>query len=404
MSATAERPQLPFDRPGVLEIAPEYQALHAHCPVSRVATPAGDPAWLVTGYAAAKALFADARLGRSHPHPQQAARISQAGFMGGPMGNHATEAADHARLRRLLVPAFSAKRMRRLSGDITALVEELITGMITSGERGGPVDLHQHLSAPLPVYVICRLLGVPAGDYGYFKDLSERAATMTGEDPTAARDELASYTAGLAEAKRAHPGTDVLSDLVAAQRDDPTLSEGEIADIAAGLLFAGHETTLHRIDFGVLLLLANPAAHQALLDDPGIAPRVVEEILRLAAPGDFGIARYAHDEITLGDGPEQVTIAPGEAVILATTAANRDNQAFTAPEMFDPTRASKQHLTFGFGPDLCIGATLARTELTAVFSSLFSRLPTLQLATKLEELQTHTERITGGLDSLPITW
>lgn len=400
---TSTPPQLPFHRESVLGIAPLYAVLRHDHPVTRVRTPAGDPAWLVTGYAEAKELFADTRLGRSHPKPAQASRISDAGIMGGPTGNFDTEQRDHTRMRRLLMPAFSAKRMRLLSGHIQELVDDLINRMI-SAHDGDAVDLHQHLSVPLPIYVICELLGVPFADRGHFKDLSERAATMTGDDPRIAMAELTAYTAGLAKAKRRHPGEDVLSDLVFAQRNDPTLDDAGIADLSAGLLFAGHETTVNRINLGVLLLLTNPAARHALLDEPSTVAGVVEEVLRLAAPGDFGPARYAHDDITVGHGDDQVTIGRGDAVILASVAANRDERTFADPQAFDPSRTPNSHLSFGFGPHFCIGASLARTELSAVFSTLFPRLPGLRLAVELSDLHVHSERLTGGLDCMPVTW
>lgn len=401
---TAACPQLPFPRAGMVDIAPLYTVLRRARPITLVRTPAGDLAWLVTGYAEAKELLADSRLGRSHPRPEQAARISNAGIMGGPLGNYDTEQRDHARMRRLLLPAFSAKRMRLLSGHVQGLVDDLITRMICARD-GDAVDLQQHLSVPLPVYVICELLGVPFADRSHFKDLSERAATMTGDDSRAAMAELIAYTAGLADTKRHHPGEDVLSDLVAAQRDDPTFDDAGIAALSAGLLFAGHETTVHRISFGVLLLLTNPAEHRhSLLDDTFTVGGVVEEVLRLAAPGEFAITRYAHDDVTVGHGHNQVNIGRGDAVIFATTAANRDERIFADPQVFDPTRRPNSHLSFGFGPRFCPGASLARTELKAVFSTLFQRLPDLRLAVELSDLRLHNERVTGGLHCLPVTW
>ncbi|WNV82999.1 cytochrome P450 [Umezawaea sp. Da 62-37] len=404
MTTGTDLPQLPFDRPEVLGIGPDFARLRGHRPVTRVLTPAGDPAWLVTGYAEARQLFSDDRLGRSHPHPEQAARISASGFMGGPTGNFSTEQADHARLRRLLAPAFSAKRMRRLEADVQALADGLIDDMIAAGADGTPVDLQEHLSAPLPIFVICTLLGVPYADRAHFRGLSERAATLTGDDPLAALIELMNYTADLAEAKRRVPGEDVISDLVAAQAEDATFDNHQLAQLVAGLLFAGHETTLHRISVGVLLLLENAAARHAVAADPASASRVVDEVLRLAAPGDFGLARYARADITVGEGPDAVTIAAGDAVILATLAANRDPDAFVDAEMFDATRSPNPHLTFGHGSHFCIGASLARTELRIALGTLFTRLPDLRLAVGPDRLRLHTDRLTGGLHDLWVTW
>ncbi|WP_103337759.1 cytochrome P450 [Amycolatopsis sp. CA-126428] len=394
-------PRLPFDRPAVLDVGPVWADLRERHPISRVLTPAGDPAWLVTGYNEAKTLFGDPRLGRSHREPQKASRISNSGFNGGPVGSFEGEPAFNARLRRVLVPSFSASRMRRLEDGMQKLVDTLLDDMIDAGGSGKVVDLHERLSLPLPIFVICQLLGVPYGDRAYFKDLSERAATMTGEDPFAAIVELLAYAGELADVKRRDPGLDVISDLVKAQRDDPSFTNAELTQIVAGVLFAGHETTVNRISLGVVMLLENPQVRRRLVDDPLSRPHIVEEVLRLAAPENFGLARYASEDIVIGD----VTINAGDAVIIATLAGNRDERAFPDPEALDPDRpVSAAHLSFGYGAHYCIGAGLARTELRVALTSLFARLPDLRLAAEPGQLRLHVERVTGGLHELPVTW
>lgn len=399
-------PRLPFDgRPGVLELSPTWAELRRRHPVSRILTPAGDPAWLVTGYDAAKTLFADGRLGRSHPDPQNAPRISASGFNGVPTGNFATEQADHVRMRKLLVPAFSARRMRLLEADVRDLVDALLDDVVRRGAGGVPVDLHEHFSVPLPIFVICQLLGVPVQDRAYFKDLSERAATMTGDDPFTAVAELMAYTGGLAAKKRDAPAEDVISDLVAAQREDPAFDDGQLAMLVAGLLFAGHETTVNRISLGVVMLLDSDDARRALVEDPDAVGAIVEEVLRLAAPDGVGLARWAREDIVVGQGPDRIVIAAGDAVVFATPAANRDEEAFPDPDRLDPGRAAAAgHLSFGYGGHFCIGASLARLELRLALSALFERLPGLRLAVAPEALRLHTERLTGGLHDLPVSW
>ncbi|WP_103356022.1 cytochrome P450 [Amycolatopsis sp. CA-128772] len=397
----ADPPRLPFDRPAVLDIGSLWAELRARHPITPVVTPAGDPAWLVTGYAEAKTLFNDPRLGRSHREPETAARISNSGFNGGPVGEFDAEPAFNARLRRVLVPSFSARRMRRLEDGMQKLADSLLDDLIAAGGDGQVVDLHEHLSLPLPIFVICQLLGVPYSERDYFKDLSERSATMTGDDPFTAIVELLDYAGELAEVKRQDPGLDVITDLVQAQRDDPEFTTAELTQVVAGVLFAGHETTVNRISIGALLLLENPEARRRLVEDPAARPQIVEEILRLAAPENFGLARYAREEITVGE----VTIAAGDAVIISTLAGNRDASAFPEPEAFDPARpAAAAHLSFGYGAHYCIGASLARTELRVALTSLFTRLPNLRLAVDAGELRLHTERLTGGLHELPVTW
>jgi pentalenolactone synthase len=404
MTSTELAPQLPFDRPNVLDVAPLYAVLRAEAPITRVRTPAGDPAWLVTRYEEARALFGDSRLGRSHPNPSEAATVSDAAILSGPSGDYETEQADHARLRALLVPAFSAKRMRLLAGHVRELVDGCLDAMeaARAADPERPVDLHATLSFPLPVLVICELLGVPFEDREYFHGLSDRVGRLDGgTDAAEAMAEFERYMGGLAAAKRVNPGEDVVSDLVRAQEADPRFTDEKLATLSAGLLFAGHETTVGRIDLGVLLLLSDLDRRDAFVADPdGQAQRTVEEILRLSAPGGLGLLRYAHEDVEIGG----VTIARGDAVMLSTAAANRDPSAFAEATEFDPARSPNPHLSFGHGPHFCIGASLARTELTAVFSALFRRFPGLRLAVEVDDLVVRADRLTGGVTEVPVTW
>ncbi|MEV8517951.1 cytochrome P450 [Dactylosporangium sp. NPDC051484] len=405
MTVTAQaRPQLPFDRPNVLDIAPLYDVLRREAPLTQVTTPAGDPAWLVTAYAEARQIFGDRRFGRSHPAPQEAARISHAAVLDGPSGDYDTEEREHTRMRRLLVPAFSAPRMRRLAGRIEELTARCLDDMQAAHDArpGEPVNLHELLAFPLPVLVICELLGVPYADRAHFRQLSQRIGLIDGgADARAALEEFKAYTLGLAEAKRRTPGLDVISDLVAAQAEDPTFTEDELARLTAGLIFAGHETTSTRIDLGVLLLLADPRRRDRFAADPDaeVGP-TVEEILRITAPGGLGLVRYAHEDVEVG----AVTIARGEAVIISSNAANRDASVFADPAEFDPGRRPNAHLAFGHGAHVCIGASLARTELRTVFPALLRRFPGLRLTVGLDDIQIRHNRLTGGVDEVPVTW
>jgi cytochrome P450 len=189
--STTELPRLPFPRRGVLDPAPLYRALQATAPIIPVRTPAGDVAWLVTGHAEVRALFADRRLGRSHPEPRKAARISDAALLGGPMGDAASEAGDHAQLRLLLAPAFSARRMNLLRLRVTALVADLLDRL---ADQAAPAEPHEALSLPLPVLVICELLGKPYADRELFRTWSAGAAGLTDRAAaTAALGQLVGY-------------------------------------------------------------------------------------------------------------------------------------------------------------------------------------------------------------------
>ncbi|MGK3207200.1 cytochrome P450 [Amycolatopsis sp. MEPSY49] len=402
MTATTDTPRLPFDRPNVLEIAPLFEVLRRQGPVVPVTTPAGDPAWLVTGFEEVRTVFTDPRFGRSHPAPEEASALSAAAILSRPQGDHETEHVEHARMRRMLVPAFSANRIRRLAGHVQELADGCFAAMDRARRGDEPVDLHEHLSFPLPVLVICELLGVPYEDRDTFRVLSERMGRMDiGSGAEAALDEFAAYMGRLAAAKRRDPGQDVVSDLVRAQADDPAFTDDDLARLAAGLLFAGHETTSNRIDLGVLYLLTDLARRDALVADPdGLVHGVVEEILRLSAPSGLGVLRYAHDDVEIGG----ITVARGDAVVLALGAANRDPAVFPHAAEFDAGRKPNSHVAFAYGGWFCIGASLARTELRVVFGSLFRRFPGLRLAVPVDELEVRTNRVTGGVDRVPVLW
>lgn len=401
MSTTTERLQLPFTRPNVLELAPLYEVLRREAPIAPVTTPAGDPAWLVTRFEEVRLLLGDKRFGRSHPEPEKASRISTAAVQDGPTGEYATEEADHVRMRRLLTPAFSAKRMRMLGDNMEELVDGYLDRLVAEHESTGVVDLHRGLAFPLPVAMICRLLGVPEEDNEKFASLSERmAGTQIGEDAHKAREEFFRYMVGLVEGKRGQLGEDVISDLVRAQAEDPSFNYEEMVRLCVGLLFAGHETTVNRIGLGVLFLLTDRSRWEALVADPdGRVDAVVEEVMRLGAPGDLGLLRYAREDVDIAG----VTIQAGDAVVLSINAANRDVEVYSEAEEFNPDRPERTHLGFGHGAHFCIGASLARTELRVVFAALARRLPSMRLAKDLDQLEVRAT-LTGGVSELPVTW
>lgn len=374
--------------------------------IQRVTTPTGDPAWLVTNYDDVKALLSDPRLGRSHADPKNAARVSRSAIFGGPMGDPSTEAADHARTRRLLAPAFSARRMAKMRPRVGEIITELLDAMARQTQ---PVDLHEAVSFPLPALVICELLGVPYADREEFRRWSDDAAHLTdGARSQAGLAKLWEYMHVLVKRKQAQPGDDVVSELAAAVAADPELTDDRIAGLCAGLLFAGHETTVTAIDRGVLLLLTHPQQADELRGDPALIEPAVEEMLRSWMPMRTsgtaervaGLPRYANADFTFGG----VTVRTGELVMLGLHSANLDEQRFPEPDRFDMHRPSNPHMTFGHGPRFCVGAPLARIELQMLFPAILSRFPTLRLAVPIESLRGRDELLTGGLVELPVTW
>lgn len=305
----------------------------------------------------------------------------------------------------LFAPAFSARRMTSLRPR----VREIITGLLDAmTDHAQPVDLHETVSFPLPVLVICELLGVPYADREDFRRWADDAAHLidTARSQTGLT-QLSAYMRTLVERKKSQPDDDMISDLVAVATTDPRLTIDGIAMFSVVLLLAGYETTMAAIDRGVILLLTHPEQADALRHDPELIAPAVEEILRMllsprasGAKQTIGLPRYANTDFTFGS----VTIHTGELVMLGLRVANFDEQLFPEPTRFDIHRERNPHLTFGHGTHFCPGASLARIELQALFSALLNRFPTLRLAVPVESLRERDELFGGGLAELPVTW
>jgi cytochrome P450 len=389
-------PQLPFARSDVLSIAPQYPVLQQNAPVSRVRTPAGDEGWLVTRHSDVKRLIADGALGRTHGQPATAARYSASVFEGGPLGdNPDAEDARYRHMRGLLSSAFAPRRMRLIHAEIENLVDALFDELMSAPR---PADFHEIVACPLPVMVACRLLGVPTDDRDQFRSWFDATTALydsqrAGEGFVA----LTEHMRDLIRVKREQPGEDFVSDVVTSQ------SEAELDSlpvIVAGLLYAAYETTVERLDHGTLLLLSHPDRLADVRRDPELLSGAVEEILRVAAPSRPPRILYARDDIEIHD----ELIRQGDLVMLSVSTANHDPEVFSDPHRFDPGRKPNPHLSFGHGAHFCIGAALAKTEMSLVFSRIIHNTPRLRIALPLDELIHYENPATGGLEKLPLTW
>jgi pentalenolactone synthase len=390
----ADLAQLPFEQPHPLVVAPQLRELQARGVIHRIRTAVGDEPRLVTGHAEVRQLLDDPRLGRAHRAPESAARTGESALFGGPMGNFDTEQVDHARMRSLLQPHFSPRRMRALRSRVDALTTQLVDDL---AEHGSPGDLHAAVAVPLPILVICELLGVPYEDRDEFRSWTTDAANIRDRARSErGLGELFGYGLGLVARKRSDPGDDVISGLCAAEG----VSDAEAAGLSMALLFAGHETTVVQIGMGALFLLADPDQWQALTRNPALVPGAVEEILRAPAKGGGGIPRYARTDLEI-DGAR---IRAGDLVLLDNGAANHDPAVFPDPDRLDVRRKAGAHLTFGHGARYCIGAPLARIELQAVFTQLVERFPRMSLAVDAGDLELRRDVLTGGLVELPVRW
>ncbi|MFE1346705.1 cytochrome P450 [Streptomyces sp. NPDC058757] len=312
--------------------------------------------------------------------------------------------SDHARLRRIVAPAFSARRVAALRGDVEAIVTGLLDDLAAL-PAGTVVDLRERLAHPLPIAVIGRLLGVPEQDRERFRALVD-AVFDTTLDAEAARlnaERLYALFHAFIAARRADPGDDMTSLLLAArdeEGDGSRLSEQELADTLLLMVSAGYETTVNVIDQAVTALLTHPGQLAHVRSGRVGWDDVVEETLRLEPAVKHLPLRYAVTDIPLPDGR---VIARGEAILASYAAANRhpDWHGPTA-DAFDLTRASKDHLAFGHGVHFCLGAPLARLEVATVLSALFTRFPGLALAVPAAELARTPSLISNGHRTLPV--
>ncbi|AEW99241.1 cytochrome P450 [Streptantibioticus cattleyicolor] len=399
----AETLRYPLAGPAALEPPEEWARLWEGCPVARVTLPSGDEATLLTRYADVRLALSDPRLSREGLQRPDAARVAaddSGGVFTGEMAR-ALNDEGHERWRRMVGKWFTAKRMVALRPGIEETAERLIDAMVAPG---GPADLVAHLAFPLPVLVICDMLGVPDGDRDDFKHWSDAFLNLTRytrDELATAQREFTAYMAALLAAKRTRPGDDLLSRLLTStDADGAPMSERALVATGQALLLAGHETTAGFIAKTVAHLLADRRRWERLLADPALVRTAVEEALRFDPNNGFGMLRYVHEDVEIPSG----TLTRGTTVVCSMQAANRDETAFADAGGMDLGRTPNPHLTFGSGAHSCLGQPLARTELQAVLHVLLRRLPTLELATDPGALRGVEGLLTTPLRELPVRW
>jgi len=373
-----------------------HARLRAQRPVTPVIMPGGAPVWLITGYAEARAALADPRLSKHVPgwHPEPDSIFASLDLH---MLN--SDPPDHERLRKLVNKAFTARRVERLRPRITAIAAGLLDDM--SAQRDRPeVDLLASFAFPLPITVICELLGVPAADRDDFRTWSATIVSDTSAPEVfqAHATAMTGYFRALLAARRREPADDLLSALIAAQDDEDSLSERELIAMLFLLLVAGHETTVNLIASGMLALLTHPAELARLRADPSLLPGAVEELLRFVNPLNHATDRFTLEPVEIGG----VTIPAREWVLCVTSSANHDPSRFDSPDVLDVGRDAAGHLAFGHGIHYCLGAPLARLEGEVAFGALLSRFPGMSLAVPASSLRWRHSSLIHGLESLPV--
>nr|WP_269856422.1 cytochrome P450 [Streptomyces sp. RPT161] len=375
---------------------PVYAALRARGPVHRVRIPEGAEAWLVVGYEAGRAALTDPRL--SKQWKKAAADFPLTSPSAGPhMLN--SDPPDHARLRKLVVREFTARRVQGLAPRVQEITDGLLDAMLAAPD--GRANLVEALSFPLPIAVICELLGVPMLDRAAFRDWSNNALSAT--DPAvryAAAQEVSGYLDRLLDDKRRHPGDDLMSALIrTTDEDGDRLSADELRGTAWLLLVAGHETTVNLISNGVLALVTHPEQLAALRADFTLIDNAVEEMLRWDGPVETPTYRFTTEPYEVGG-----TVIPGggELVLVALADADRDPDRFPEPNRFDIRRPAGGHVAFGHGIHYCLGAPLARLEARIAIRTLLERCPDLALDADPAALTWREGMLIRGPHQLPV--
>ncbi|MGP3925116.1 cytochrome P450 family protein [Streptomyces sp. 8N616] len=377
---------------------PVYAELRTRGPVHRIRMPEEADAWLVVGYEAGRAALADPRLSKEWRNASDSLTLSSVAA-----GSHMlnSDPPRHTRLRKLVAREFTPRRIQELRPRVQHITDELLDAMLA--RPGGRADLVDALSFPLPMSVICELLGVPFLDRERFRTWSNDSLSSPSRDTRrAATEAVSGYLGELLEQKRQRPGEDLLSALIrTTDEDGDQLSSGELMGTAWLLLVAGHETTVNLISNGVLALLRHPDQLAALRADFSLLGDAIEEMLRYDGPLETPTYRFTTEPVEIGG-----TVIPGggELVLVALADADRDPARFPEPDRFDIHRAPRGHLAFGHGIHYCLGAPLARMEAAIAIRTLLERCPELTLDAHPAALAWRQGMLIRGVRHLPVRW
>ncbi len=367
--------------------------------IRKLTTPFGLEAWIVARYADVRHVLGDGeafsnamafRPAQDPRSPEEQARARAGNLLG-------TDPPEHTRLRRMLTPEFTVRRMKRLEPRIVQIVDEHLDAL---EQVGPPADLVPTFALPIPSLVICELLGVPYADREAFQHRTARQLDLSLpiEERMRLGREGRAYMDTLVAAAKADPGEDMLGMLVREHGDE--LTDDELGGIGNLLLIAGHETTSNMLGLGTLALLRNPDQLAVVRDDPEAVGPAVEELLRWLSIVHSGVIRTAKRDVEIAGR----TIPAGGLVICSLPVANRDPELVADPERLDVTRGAPGHLAFGHGVHHCLGAPLARMEMRIAFPALLRRFPRLAPAVPFEEVPFRAFHFIYGLQALPVTW
>jgi cytochrome P450 RapN len=389
----------PFAEAERLDVHPEYNRLRDAGELGRVLMPYGGETWLATSWADVAKVFVDPRFSRNatlgKDVPRTIPMIQDAPVM------MLMDPPDHTRLRRLAAKALTSRRMEALRPRAQEIVDDLIAKMLA---KGAPAELMEDFALPLPIMMICELLGVPVEDQNKFRAWSDQMLSNGAyplEVVMAAGQSLFGYLSELIAQRREKDTDDLLGSLVRARDEGDRLSEPELVQFGITLLVAGYETTANEIGNSVYMLLTNPDKLAELQNDLSLIPNAVDELLRIIPLGQQSSwVRMAMEDVELSG----TVVKAGETVTIQTTSANTDPKIYEHPDEIDFHRPANPHLSLGHGAHHCMGAQLVRVEMQTALATLITRIPTLRFAVPEPELKFQRGRLVRGLEALPLTW
>ncbi|GAA2961860.1 cytochrome P450 [Actinokineospora diospyrosa] len=383
---------VPLRRDG-LEPTAELDGIREQAPITRLPVPFGVNVWLVTGYAENKQVLADTTsFSNDYTHLGELIGIQDQN----PGGLGFADPPDHTRLRKLLTPEFTMRRLSRLGPRIDAIVADCLDRMAAATD---PVDLVEAFALPIPSLTICELLGVPYADRDEFQRLAVARFDLFGGAGASigAISESLVYLEGVVKAQRVDPGDGLLGMIIREHGDD--VDDKELAGLADGILTGGFETTASMLALGALILLRDQATSDRVREDDAAIGPFVEELLRYLTVVQVAFPRFARRDLEIAG----ARISAGDVVVCSLNAGNRDDALVGGRPGFDPTRKPTQHLAFGHGAHRCIGAELARMELRAAYPALVRRFPRLRLTNPESSLRFRKTSIVYGVEEIPVS-
>jgi cytochrome P450 len=361
-----------------------------------VIAPNGNGFWLVSDYKLAQQVLTDRRFRRSDAVGKNVPKI---GYNSAPDAIISLDGAEHARIRRMVTPAFTGRRIANLAPFVTQSVEDLLDGLEA---QHPPADFLAHVASPLPSGVLCHLLGVPPEDREIFGSwvnvlfrLEENSAHSRQQGISLVR-----YMTRVIAEKRRKPSDDLISRLITSAEQEGGAANHELVTLCLSLLMAGFDTTVDQITLCVLTIMLDRPLMRNLNHNPELIPDVTEEILRINPAPYITFPRIAAERLSIGD----AVIQSGQLVTVSIMASNRDPSAFNPADEIALEKPLAAHLTFGHGAHHCLGAPLARLQLTTLLAALVRRFPQLRLADDLSSLTWKTGMATRGLHQMYVTW